>query len=105
MLVSVRKKGTDYDTGKRPDSLDQLIRLGGLFQLKDIIERLPFNANTVKNWVYQENSRFRPCFHLIPVGSVRSLKLIDLTRFDEILQETLNPETASAKPKKGRKIP
>lgn len=115
LLNSVRKKGTDFDQ-EVPDTLDQLIRLGGIFQLKDIIDRLPFNAFTVKNWVYQESSRFRPCFHLVPVGTVRSMKLIDLTLFNQILQETLSEEvplpagkraaaqiTASKKPVKRRK--
>lgn len=120
LLNSVRKKGTDFDKGTKPDTLDQLIKLGGSFQLKDIIDRLPFNQYTVKNWVYQENSRFRACFHLIPVGSVRSMKLIDLTMFNRILQETLNeeelapqrrkpvkdaPKPASKKPPQRRKKP
>jgi len=100
LLNSVRKKGTDFDKGAKPDTLDQLIKLGGIFQLKDIIDRLPFNQYTVKNWVYQETSRFRPCFHLVPVGAVRSMKLIDLTLFNRILQETLNEDEPAAKRRK-----
>lgn len=96
LLNSVRKKGTDFDRDGDVDSLDQLIKLGGIFQLKDIIDRLPFNQYTVKNWAYQESSRFRPCFHLVPVGSVRSMKLIDLALFNKILQETLTEDEPTA---------
>jgi len=100
LLSEVRKKGTDFDKGGE-DSLDRLIQIGGIYQLKDIIDRLPFNKCTIKNWVYQEEGRFRECFHLVPVGAVRSMKLIDLTAFNRVLQETLDEGSDTRKgPKK-----
>lgn len=75
----MRVHGIHFDQGE-PWTLQQLQELGGLFEFKDIWDRLPFPKGRVERWILNR-AHWPGVFHPFPVGPNRSTTYIDLRLF------------------------
>ena len=77
LLERIQVKGRDFDKGDTETPKDELLRMPGLFKLKDVEGRIPIDGNRLKYW-YSSNGPYRKCFVKIPMGDTRSLVYVDL---------------------------
>jgi len=78
LLERIRVKGRDFDVGGKKTPEEELIRIGGLFRLKDVQARIPIiDAQRLKYW-YSSEGPFRRSFVKITLGERRSLVYVDL---------------------------
>jgi hypothetical protein len=77
LMERIQVKGRDFDKGGKATAKDELLRMPGLFKLKDVEERIPIDGNRLKYW-YSSNGPYRKCFVKIPMGEKRSLVYVDL---------------------------
>ncbi len=78
LLERILVKGRDFDWEKKDTPKKELFKMEGLFELKDVKERIPFDAKRLKYWYTHTNSAFYSCFVKLPVGAKRSLVYVDL---------------------------
>lgn len=76
----MRVKGIHFDRkGEEPSTLDQLLELGGLFEFRDIWDRLPQPKKRVERWIM--NKTWPNVFLRLPTGPNRSTTYINLDAF------------------------
>ena len=95
VLGRLLKKWRDFDIQGNVDSVDKLVTIPGLYDLKEVAERLPFNKQTLKLWSSNQNTNFRECFLKLPVGGVKSRIYIDLQALGKKLNIKIEPEEPS----------
>ncbi len=78
LLERILVKGRDFDKNGKDSTKKELFNMEGLFELKDVKERIPFDAKRIKYWYTHPNSTFYSCFVKLPVGEKRSLVYVDL---------------------------
>jgi hypothetical protein len=77
LLERIQVKGRDFDKDGHPTPKEELLRMPGLFKLKDVEDRIPIEPQRMKYW-YSSDGPYRKCFVKIPMGDVRSLVFVDL---------------------------
>jgi len=77
VLERIRIKGKDFDIDGKETPREELYRMEGLFKLKDVEKRIPFDTARLKYW-YSSDGPYRKCFTKIPMGEKRSLILVDM---------------------------
>jgi hypothetical protein len=77
LLERIKVKGRDFDKEGNPTPKEELLRMPGLFKLKDVEERIPIEPQRLKYW-YSSDGPYRKCFVKIPMGDTRSLVFVDL---------------------------
>lgn len=77
LLERIQVKGRDFDENGVETPKEELLRMPGLFKLKDVEERIPIESQRLKYW-YSSDGPFRKCFVKIPMGDTRSLVFVDL---------------------------
>jgi hypothetical protein len=77
LLERIQVKGRDFDKDGVETPKDELLRMPGLFKLKDVEDRIPIDGNRLKYW-YSTDGPYRKCFVKIPMGDKRSLVYVDL---------------------------
>ena len=97
VLGRLLKKGRDFDVQGIVDGVDKLLTIPGLYDLKEVAERLPFNKQTLKLWSSNQNANFRECFLKLPVGEVKSRIYIDLQALAKKLNIKIEPEEPTRK--------
>ena len=97
VLGRLLKKGRDFDIHGDVDDVDKLLTIPGLYDLKEVAERLPFNRQTLKLWSSNQNANFRECFLKLPVGEVKSRIYIDLQALAKKLNIKIEPEEPTRK--------
>jgi hypothetical protein len=76
----MRVKGVHFDRkGEVPYTLDQLLELGGLFEFRDIWDRLPQPKKRVERWIM--NKTWPNVFLRLPTGPNRSTTYVNLEAF------------------------
>ncbi len=93
--------GLTFDLNGRRTPFVEMIRMGGLFPVEDIADRLPFRLRTIRNWA--RKGPFACCFkrvHLGPCGN--SLLFLNLnllsTMFDEAAAASLAKDAEAFSP-------
>ena len=79
-IEQMRVKGIHFDQGGDTWPLEKLQELGGLFEFRDIWERLPFPKKRVQGWI-KNRQQWPGIFHRFPTGKARSTTYIDLEAF------------------------
>ncbi len=87
LLERILVKGRDFDRDNRETPKKELFSMEGLFELKDVKERIPFDAKRLKYWYTHTNSAFYSCFVKLPVGAKRSLVYLDLRAVLTMVEE------------------
>lgn len=87
LLERILVKGRDFDRDNRETPKKELFSMEGLFELKDVKERIPFDAKRLKYWYTHTNSAFYSCFVKLPVGAKRSLVYVDLRAVLTMVEE------------------
>jgi len=87
LLERILVKGRDFDRDNRETPKKELFNMEGLFELKDVKERIPFDAKRLKYWYTHTNSAFYSCFVKLPVGAKRSLVYVDLRAVLTMVEE------------------
>lgn len=77
LLARIKVKGRDFDKDGKETPKEELLRMAGLFKLKDVEERIPIEPQRLKYW-YSSDGPYRKCFVKIPMGDTRSLVYVDL---------------------------
>jgi hypothetical protein len=77
LLERIQVKGRDFDKGGQETPKEELLRMPGLFKLKDVDDRIPIEPQRLKCW-YSSDGPYRKCFVKIPMGDTRSLVYVDL---------------------------
>jgi hypothetical protein len=77
LLERIQVKGRDFDKDGKETPKEELLRMPGLFKLKDVEERIPIESQRLKYW-YSSDGPYRKCFVKIPMGDTRSLVFVDL---------------------------
>jgi hypothetical protein len=77
LLERILVKGRDFDKNGAVTPKEELLRMPGLFKLKDVEDRIPIDGKRLKYW-YSSEGPYRKCFVKIPMGEVRSLVFVDL---------------------------
>ena len=77
LLERIQVKGRDFDKDGNLTPKEELLRMPGLFKLKDVEDRIPIEPQRLKYW-YSSDGPYRKCFVKIPMGDVRSLVFVDL---------------------------
>ena len=76
-MERIHVKGRNFSKDGQETPKDELFRMGGLFKLKDVEERIPIDGSRLKYW-YSSDGPYRKCFVKIPMGEKRSLVYVDL---------------------------
>ena len=91
----LRRPKVDFDQNGRKSTLQELLRLGGLFPLARIQDRLPFSRYTLgamaKAWM-GEPTEWLVCAQ---AQGRRTIVMIHLDRFSDALDAHVEPVTAS----------
>lgn len=77
LLERIKVKGRDFDLDGKETPKEELLRMSGLFKLKDVEARIPIESIRLKYW-YSSDGPYRKCFVKIPMGEKRSLVFVDL---------------------------
>ena len=77
LLERIQVKGRDFDRDGKETPKEELLRMPGLFKLKDVEDRIPIEPQRLKYW-YSSDGPYRKCFVKIPMGDTRSLVFVDL---------------------------
>ena len=77
LLERIQVKGRDFDKNGQETPKEELLRMPGLFKLKDVEDRIPIEPQRLKYW-YSSDGPYRKCFVKIPMGDTRSLVYVDL---------------------------
>ena len=77
LLERIQVKGRDFDRDGKETPKEELLRMSGLFKLKDVEGRIPIEPQRLKYW-YSSDGPYRKCFVKIPMGDTRSLVFVDL---------------------------
>jgi hypothetical protein len=77
LLERIQVKGRDFDKEGLETPKEELLRMPGLFKLKDVEGRIPIEPQRLKYW-YSSDGPYRKCFVKIPMGDTRSLVFVDL---------------------------
>ncbi len=77
LLERIQVKGRDFDKDGEETPKDELLRMSGLFKLKDVEGRIPIEPQRLKYW-YSSDGPYRKCFVKVPMGDTRSLVYVDL---------------------------
>ena len=77
LLERIQVKGRDFDRDGKETPKEELLRMPGLFKLKDVEGRIPIESIRLKYW-YSSDGPYRKCFVKIPMGEKRSLVFVDL---------------------------
>jgi hypothetical protein len=77
LLARIQVKGRDFDKDGSETPKEELLRMPGLFKLKDVEGRIPIEPQRLKYW-YSSDGPYRKCFVKIPMGDTRSLVFVDL---------------------------
>lgn len=77
LLERIQVKGRDFDKDSKETPKEELLRMPGLFKLKDVEDRIPIEPQRLKYW-YSSDGPYRKCFVKIPMGETRSLVFVDL---------------------------
>ena len=85
LLERIQVKGRDFDKDGVETPKDELLRMPGLFKLKDVEGRIPIDGKRLKYW-YSSDGPYRKCFVKIPMGEVRSLVYVDLEMLSDEFQ-------------------
>jgi|GEM_PF-2720912 len=85
LLERIQVKGRDFDKDGKETPKAELLRMPGLFKLKDIEDRIPIEPQRLKYW-YSSDGPFRKCFVKIPMGETRSLVFVDLEMLNNEFQ-------------------
>lgn len=78
ILERIKVKGRDFDQGGVETPKEVLLRMQGLFKLKDVEDRVPIEPKRLKYWYSNPDGPYRKCFTKIPMGEKRSLVFVDL---------------------------
>ena len=84
-MEMLRVKGVHFDKGKGKDSLEDLLALGGLFEFKDVWDRIPQPKRRVERWILQGDS-FNEVFFRLQITPQQATTYIDLPAFIEQLK-------------------
>ena len=82
LLERIQVEGRDFDKSGKETPKEELLRMPGLFKLKDVEARIPIEPQRLKYW-YSSGGHYRKCFVKIPMGETRPLVFVDL----EMLRE------------------
>ena len=85
LLERIQVKGRDFDKNGKETPKEALLRMPGLFKLKDVEDRIPIEPQRLKYW-YSSTGPYRKCFVKIPMGDTRSLVYVDLEMLDAEFQ-------------------
>lgn len=85
LLERIQVKGRDFDKNGKETPKEELLRMSGLFKLKDVEDRIPIEPQRLKYW-YSSDGPYRKCFVKIPMGDTRSLVFVDLEMLREEFQ-------------------
>lgn len=86
ILERIRVKGRDFDLDGQATPKEELLRLPGLFKLKDVEDRIPIDGKRLKYWYSFSAGPFYKCFVKIPMGEKRSLVFVDLVLLNSEFQ-------------------
>jgi len=86
LLERIQVKGRDFDKDGQETPKEELLRMPGLFKLKDVEGRIPIEPKRLKYW-YSSAGPYRKCFVKIPMGETRSLVFVDLELLNSEFQE------------------
>jgi hypothetical protein len=78
LLERIKVKGRDFDQDGVETPKEVLLRMPGLFKLKDVEGRIPIEPKRLKYWYSNPDGPYRKCFTKIPMGETRSLVFVDL---------------------------
>jgi hypothetical protein len=84
-MEMLRVKGVHFDKGEEKDSLEDLLTLGGLFEFKDVWDRIPQPKRRVERWMLQGGS-FIDVFFRMQISPEQATTYIDLPAFIEQLK-------------------
>jgi len=85
VMEILRKLGLHFDVGKSKSTLKELLELDGLFQLKDIQDRIPIPDRRLKTLIY-DKGEYGSCFFSLYKGSNnRGSVHVDLKRLCHLL--------------------
>lgn len=83
MSTLVRESGLDFDQNGQKSSLQELLRLGGLFPLARIQDRLPYSRNMLRTMAKGWKGESGEWLVNAPMNGQRRTTLIHLDRFAE----------------------
>jgi hypothetical protein len=78
LMGRIKVKGRDFDKGGQETPKEELLRMPGLFKLKDVEDRIPIDRIRLKYWYSNAKGPYFRCFTKIPMGDTRSLVFVDL---------------------------
>ena len=78
LFKRINVKGVDFDKDGVEIPKDELMKMPGLFMLKDVQDRIPIGLKRLKYWYSNQSGPFRKCFAKVAMGEKRSLIFVDL---------------------------
>lgn len=87
-MEMLRVKGVHFDKGGKKSSLVELMELDGLFEFKDIHDRLPQPKRRIERWIVDGNS-FVNVFYRLPISPEQNTTYIDLKEFMRQLRDRM----------------
>lgn len=88
-MEMLRVKGVHFDQEGKKSSLEDLLALDGLFEFKDIHDRLPQPKRRVERWILDGNS-FVNVFYRLPISEQQNTTYIDLKEFLRQLRDRMD---------------
>lgn len=88
IAAQMRVKGVHFDLNGEKWTLEQLTALGGLFEFRDVWDRLTQPKKRVERWI--QTVTWPGIFYRVPTSATRSTCYIDITKFQKQVEAILS---------------